>query len=294
VAVLIVLVMATVPVGMAQVNPYVLPSITLSPTSGDVNTQIIISGTGFTPHVALTLSFLGITIGPPLGESPDATGAFTVSDVNLKPANFGISGTFTVTVSGSDIATNPHDTASATFTVINAVAATQTTVTVTSNSVSVDNSAKTGTKVSVTGLTGVTGPVTVATTKESAAPAVTKGAPALPTGTVYVDVHISLPKGVTAPAGATAQVCQTDPSVTSSSTLEYFSNGAWVVATGTTVTGTTICANIPLSALTGTPIAIVPAAAVDYTIYYIGGFVAVLIVVVIAGLFLRRRGGRSS
>jgi hypothetical protein len=64
----------------------------------------------------------------------------------------------------------------------------------------------------------------------------------------FFDVAIS---GVTT---GTAQVCVSDSLGDSKTILQYWSGSAWVTASGITVTGTTVCGNIPVSALQGTNI----------------------------------------
>ncbi|MEO9309250.1 MAG: hypothetical protein ABI337_03040 [Nitrososphaera sp.] len=54
----------------------------------------------------------------------------------------------------------------------------------------------------------------------------------------------------------TANVCITHPNVVSGSTMEYWTGSSWASATAISVSGTTICGNIPVSALTGTNISI--------------------------------------
>ncbi|MDG6910659.1 MAG: hypothetical protein JRN08_09855 [Nitrososphaerota archaeon] len=159
------------------------------------------------------------------------------------------------------------------------------TVNVSSGSGSVDNTQSTGVSVSITGLAGVNS--AVVTTQSLSGPS--SGVSTFSSGGTYFDVSISLPAGTTAPAGATVTVCFTNPSVASSNTLYYWT-GSWTAATNVSVTGTTICGTVPLSALTGTNfIAATPAA--DYTLYYIA---AIVILVIIVVAFVAMRRGKKS
>ena len=138
---------------------------------------------------------------------------------------------------------------------------------------------------SITGATGISN-ANVTTSKlngPGSGVSVTGGS-----GTLYFDVNVVLPSGTTAPSGATVQVCLTDPSVTSSDTIQYFSGGSWSTATGITVTGTQICGNVPLSALTGTNFAVL-ASGTDYTWIFITAIVVVLVVIVAVGVLMMRR-----
>ncbi|HME18702.1 MAG TPA: hypothetical protein VKF15_03080, partial [Nitrososphaerales archaeon] len=56
-------------------------------------------------------------------------------------------------------------------------------------------------------------------------------------------------------SSGTANVCIFNSGVASSTVLQYYFGGFWVSATGVVVTpGVSICGNIPVSALNGTPI----------------------------------------
>ena len=57
-------------------------------------------------------------------------------------------------------------------------------------------------------------------------------------------------------SSGTASVCITGGSVTSSSVLDCWSGSAWVATTSQTIIGSTICGNVPVSALTETNFAI--------------------------------------
>lgn len=272
---------------VSQVNPYVAPSISLSPTSGGTGTAVTVTGTGFSAGVTVTLSSGTLVFSGASSATAGGSGGFTAQITIVS----GSSGANTVTAGGSDLATNPADHASATFTISNVQAVQQTTVSVTSGSASVDDSATTGVKVAVSGLTGVTN-VGVSTSSLNTVSASVTPLPIK--GAVYVDVHVTVPAGTKIPAGATANICVSNSGVSSNWSLEYWAGSGWGTATGVTVTGTTVCGNIPVADLTGTNVAAVPAAAApDYTYLYLGVFVVVLVIIIAAGLLLRR-GSREA
>lgn len=166
----------------------------------------------------------------------------------------------------------------------NVTASKTTSVTVSGGSASVDDTSTTGVSVSITGASGVSS-VSV-TTQTLSAPS--SGESSYSSSGVYLDVNVALPSGVTAPSGATVQVCFTDSSVTSSSTLHYWTGSSWANVSPVTVTGTQICGNVSLSALTGTNFVIAPAAA-NNTMYYIAAIVVALVVIIAVGIVLTRR-----
>jgi hypothetical protein len=67
---------------------------------------------------------------------------------------------------------------------------------------------------------------------------------------IFYDVQI---EGIT---DGTAQICITNAAVTSATQMQYWDGTEWVNAASQTVTGTTLCGDIPVSALNGTPIVI--------------------------------------
>jgi hypothetical protein len=161
------------------------------------------------------------------------------------------------------------------------------TAAITSGAGIADNTATTGVLVSITGMTGVKS--VVITTSSLSGPS--QGISSFSgSGTLlYFDVSISLPAGTTAPSGASAQVCLTNPSVTSSDSLYYWSGSSWTAVQGVTVTGIEICGTIPVSALTGTNFVAAVSAAYDYTWVYVSVVVVVIVVVAIAFIMRRRR-----
>ena len=88
---------------------------------------------------------------------------------------------------------------------------------------------------------GAVGQVLTAPTQASA--------PSL-TSPVYIDVQVG---GVTT---GTATVCVTDTSANSQTTMQFWTGTAWASASGVTVTGTSVCGQIPVADLTGTNVVV--------------------------------------
>ena len=264
-------------------NPYVTPTISLNPTNGPSGTSVTVTGTGFNPNVGITLhSSTGTLTVTPATITTDSSGKFTATVVITAAA----APVINIRASGSDLASIPRDTATAQFTVSNVQAGKSTNVKMSGGSGSEDDTATTGVSVIISGANGISN-VTVTTSRLSGPGA---GVSLASSGTVsYFDVDVVLPSGSTAPTGATVQVCLTDPSVTSSSTLQYYSGGSWQSATSVKVTGTQICGTVPLSALTGTNFAVLASSGYDYTWVYITAIVVVLVVIIAVGVVMMRR-----
>ena len=269
---------------LAAGNPYVTPSISLNPTNGPSGSTVTVTGTGFNPSVGITLHSSTGTITVTSGAiTTSATGGFTATIV-ITAASAPV---INIRASGSDQASIPRDTATAQFTVTNVQAGHSGNIKMSGGSGSRDDTAITGVSVSITGATGITN--LNVTTSKLTGPG--NGVVSVTTGgsVLYFDVNVALPSGTSAPSGATVQVCFTDPSVSSSDTLQFYSGGSWTTATGVTVTGTQVCGTVPLSALTGTNFAVYAAAGYDYTWVYITVIVVVLVVIVAVGVVMTRR-----
>jgi hypothetical protein len=123
--------------------------------------------------------------------------------------------------------------------------------------VSVDQISSTGVSVAITGSTASDGTaVTIATANEGTAQPPGTGQLSLESAGFYdVNVH-----GISA---GTALVCINSSTVSSQTGMQYWSNvgaGSWIVVSTTFTAGTpnSVCGDIPVAALTGTPIAIGP------------------------------------
>jgi hypothetical protein len=147
-------------------------------------------------------------------------------------------------------------------------------------------STNTGITVTITG-TSATGSVTITPSDESGAPS--SGADLnLGTGTTYYDVKVS------GAVDGTAQICISP----TAATMQYYdsTSSSWVSASNIVVTGTQICGDIPVSALTGTPIATgtptVPIAGVpEFPPAY--GLAATAIGILALAVFLKMRAPRK-
>jgi hypothetical protein len=103
---------------------------------------------------------------------------------------------------------------------------------------------------------------------------------------------------VTGVTSGNAKVCINYSSASSATTMQYWSGTAWTSATGVTANGGTVCGQIPVSALTGTNIAVgnpvqpVPPAPPNNSnllVIIAGVVVAVVVIAVLAAVVLRRR-----
>ena len=266
---------------LAAGNPYVSPTITLSPTHGPTGTVVTVTGAGFNPGVGISLSASTGSLSGGGAITTSSSGGFTAT-VTVTAA---FAPKINIKAMGSDHASIPRDTATAQFTVDNVQAGKSDNVKLTGGSATQDDTSTTGVSVSITGATGISN-VTVSTSSTNSpdfgVSAPTSGA------ALYFDIKVTLPSGATAPAGATVNVCFTDPTVASGMTLQYFDGTTWQTATGITVSGTQICGTVPLSALTGTNFAAFAAGA-DYTWVYVGVIVVALAVIVAVGILMWRR-----
>jgi len=109
----------------------------------------------------------------------------------------------------------------------------------------------------------------------------------------YYDVVVA---GITT---GNAQVCTSFTSASSITSMQYWGGTAWRIASNITVNGPTVCGTIPVSALTGTNIALgsppqpMSSPAADYTLVYLGVAVAVTIVILGTFIVLRRKRGST-
>jgi hypothetical protein len=146
----------------------------------------------------------------------------------------------------------------------------------------------------VSGSNAVTNtPVTVtASIQNSMSQAIGVNPPATPVA--FYDVIIS---GI---SSGTATVTITNSSIITSSAvggLYYWTGQQWTSATNVTVSGSTLSGQIPVSALTGTELVLVPPPppTFSFTSYlFIALLVVIVIVVAIAAVVVRRRRGGKS
>jgi len=161
---------------------------------------------------------------------------------------------------------------------------------VTNGGVTANQGTVTGVSVTITGATEANGTPVGVTTQTLSAPSAGVGTPNL-TSPSYYDVLVT---GITT---GNAQVFISFTSASSGTTMQYWDGTTWTTASNITVNGSTVCGTIPVSALTGTNIALanqaqpVPPAPANYTILYIGAGVAI---VVLVGVFLALRRRRGS
>ena len=125
-----------------------------------------------------------------------------------------------------------------------------TTSTIVGGSASVNQTSTTGIAVSISGSASSDGtPVTVTSVVLGNAQPANTGALTVE-ALNYYDVQVN---GAT---GGTATLCITNPSVSSPTIIQYWTGSSWANATNVNVAGSTVCGDIPVAALNGTPIAI--------------------------------------
>lgn len=122
-------------------------------------------------------------------------------------------------------------------------------VTVNSGTASADHTPTTGVAVHVFGSTANDGTITVITTQSLSSASNGVGTVNL-SGVKYYDVRIS---GLTS---GTAKVCINYSGASSTSTMQYWTGTAWTAAANINVNGATVCGSMPVSALTGTNVAV--------------------------------------
>ncbi|MDG6988710.1 MAG: hypothetical protein JRN21_05215 [Nitrososphaerota archaeon] len=237
---------------LASVPYTVRPSMSLNVSSGDAGTSFTLTAAGLSPSTAYGYCF-SLTLAQTCAQQGTAvTGVSSGSGGSLSA---------TVTVPASLAPAGPYyfilETTSAAPSIVVSspfvVTASVSTVAQTSGgSVSADDSASTGTNVTVTGSTASDGTsANITTTVLGSQPAGTSGS--ILTSVGYYDVKVT---GIT---DGTAQICIDNPAATQFSGMQYYSNGSssWVDATPITFTvPDTLCGTVPVADLTGTPLLI--------------------------------------
>jgi hypothetical protein len=85
----------------ASTTFFVMPSITTSPSTGNVGSAVTVSGSGFAPNSVLTANFAGSSVGIGGSTSTDSTGSFSAATLSVPIST---SGQKTLTINDS---TNP-------------------------------------------------------------------------------------------------------------------------------------------------------------------------------------------
>src|SRR2546425_6348269 len=235
------------------ISPTNTPSATPSGSGWTVTYTYKVCNTGNTPlNADITDSVLG-SIGSGVNLLAGACNNYT-------------STTFLTTSTTNTATANGFDTATATL-----VATTTATATFTATStggtgaVSVDQTSTTGGTTSISG-SSASKPVSVTSTDLSnTQPGGTGQIGIGLTPTQFFDVHVS---GVTT---GTATICITNSAASAGTMLQYWDPtansgaGSWVNANNVILSNNQICGDIPVSALNGTPIALVKPAGPDNT-----------------------------
>ena len=123
--------------------------------------------------------------------------------------------------------------------------------TISGGSASIDETSSTGVSVAVNDPSAADGtPVFITTNEFTGTPPGTAQVALTPAA--YYDINI---QGI---SGGTATVCITNSDVTGQTIMKYWDGAQWEDANNIMVSGDTVCGDIPVSALTGTPVAIGP------------------------------------
>jgi hypothetical protein len=210
------------------VIPSTVPSaIVLTPDSGVTGTPVTITGSGFTPGATVAIAYTNGTVATsPSVVVVTANGTFT--------AVFNIPSSLPGNNTVSATASNSGGSASMTFAATNVMNYQYTSVKMPLNgTVTVDQTATTGVKVTINATAGTSGVVLVNALTTVPSYSVVPSSFAT---TNYYDVYVA----GTLPTNATALICFTNSAVTPSSLMEYWNGTAWVTV-DSTVSGTTIC-----------------------------------------------------
>ncbi len=243
--------------GLAGQSNYVTPTVnpaltaTVTPSSWTMNVgqlqTFLVSTSGGTGTATYEWYVNGVDSGMS-GTTFDYTAQS--SDVNSPPSIYAVA---TDTVNGQatsntvTITVNPAENAGSTA---------GASAPVTSGSVTVDQSTSTGVAATVTGTSlqnGETLDVNSAYyggNQPSGTGAVSVG------GAVFFDVAVSQAGGAPLGSDVMVQVSFTDPSITSSSVIQYWDSSSWVQVTTTFTAPDTVSGSIPADDLTGTSIAV--------------------------------------
>ncbi|TMI67603.1 hypothetical protein E6H16_03125, partial [Candidatus Bathyarchaeota archaeon] len=229
------------------------PSATASGSGWNVAYSYHVCNTGNTPlNVDVTDNVLGSI----------ATG------VNLQAGacNDYVKTTFLTTSTTNTATANGFDTSSTALVATTTATATFTaTSTSAAGTVFVDQTSTTGVATSISGSTSSTAVSVTSTDTGSTQPVGTGQISIGLTPTQFFDVHVS---GVTT---GTANICVTNSAVSAGTILQYWDPtlnsgaGGWVNAANLTISGNQICGDFPVSALNGTPIALVKPTGPDNT-----------------------------
>jgi hypothetical protein len=275
-----------------------VPSISLTPTSGNVGSSVTVSGSNFAANSSLTVNAkkwsqlpgVPVTLGSATTDSAGSFSAnFTVpASVTLSSREviYFIPGIYTVAVTDAS-----GNSVSAYFTVI---ASASSTATASGHSATVDMSATTGVNVTVSGssLQDDTRLTAASTNYDDDQP--------LETGTVSVsggifyDVHVASGGGALS-SDVSVAVSISDPDFTSVSVMEYWNGSSWVFVATTFTAPHTVSGTIPASALTGTPVVVgTPKSSAPPLLTIIVIVVAVVVILGMLFVYVKRRKAKKT
>jgi hypothetical protein len=234
---------------------YVSISASPAPTSTTVSCSPVTVAAGTNSTCTATVSGSSPT-GTVTWSSTSSTPSFSSPTCTLSSGSCAV--TYSDTTSGAPLITasyggdSQNDASSGSFILANfspaATSADSTPGEISGGNASADQTSTTGVAVSVSGSSASDG--TQVTIFSADLPAQPSGTSTLSlTGIGFYDVRIS---GIT---DGTAMICISSAAVISSTELQYYSGGSWTSASDVKATpGVEICGDVPVSALTGTPI----------------------------------------
>src|SRR3989442_5090249 len=281
-------------IAIGKISPAV--TISCSPSSVNVGrfTTCSVTVTGSYPSGAVTFATSSSTgvFTPENGMCTLSTGVCSVTYADTASASL------TAVITASYTGDNSNTAGSGTFSLgisipTGTIAVGTTSSTMTNGQVTANQRTVTGSSFTINGSTAANGTPVAVTTQTLSSPSsgvVTPNLTNLNTPSYY-DVLVT---GITT---GNAKVCISFTPASSTTLMLYWSGTVWTRASNITVNGTTICGSIPVSALTGTNIALAnpvqqtSTPGTDYTLVYTGVGVAAIIVLAGVFLLLRRRRG---
>jgi PKD repeat protein/uncharacterized membrane protein len=268
-------------------------AVSCSPNTIRVGTfttcTITVAGSSPSGDVTLSTSSVTGTFTPSTGKCTLQAGTCSVTYTDAATSN-------TTAVISASYLGDPYNTGGSGSFSLNVVKPSSTlatgtsSLTVTSGKATADQTSTTGISVSITGSTATDGTPVAVATQDLSTPSTGVGSVSLG-GAKYYDVVV---RGIST---GSANVCINYASASSSTTMQYWTGTGWANATGVTINGTTVCGQIPVSALTGTNVAVGnPTQPVspspnssNLLLIIVAVVIAVVVIVAVAAVVLRKR-----
>ena len=282
--------------------------VLLSCSPGRVNvasfTSCTVTVIGQSPSGSVTFSAVTVSSGSANSSRPNTSGVFTPSSSMCTLSSGACSVIFTETVPPGlydqitasyqgDSMNTPSSGGFSLYLTSQSItlATSMSSLSVTGGQAVSDQTSVTGISVNISGSTAPDGTPIAVGTQDLSSLSTGVGAVSL-SGAKYYDVVVS------GTSSGVAQVCIHDSSSSSATTMTYWSRGGWSSASSVTVNGGIVCGTIPVSALTGTNLAIGNATSflgLNNTLFYeLVGAVVAIIIVAAALVYRRSRKQRTA